>query len=104
MIEIFKDVLFNAFGYVGVTACVLGLGWLIIRVFVRYKKLYKVIIQAREWQKNKYYIDKDNIILDKNGKSIRYMGYDKDEEIEIYNKAIKRCEKVKELQEKYKKS
>ena len=104
MIEIIKNVLFNAFILIGLITVCLALLWYMLELLNRIFKFTKYIIMYKAYKRNvELYSLKDKVIVAKDGKALITCITDLDEQIKILEKAIQSRNDIKELREKYSK-
>ena len=104
MIEIIKNVLFNAFIFIGLITVCLALLWYMLELLNRIFKFTKYIIMYKTYKQNiELYDLKNKVIVSKDGKVLSTCITDFDEQIKILEKAIQNRNDMKELRDKYSK-
>lgn len=98
--EIFKNVLFNILIIMGLIAIILTAIWWSLELLNRMFKFTKYIIMYYQYKKKKDLYDlRNKVIVAKDGEISYSCVGDIDEEIEILNKGIKYCERIKRMNE-----
>lgn len=104
MIEIIKNVMFNAFIFIGLITVCLALIWCVLELLNRIFKFTKYIVMYQTYKRNIKMFDLNNkIIVSKDGKVLSTCITDLDEQIKILEKAIQNRNSMKKLREKYSK-
>lgn len=98
MLNTIKDLLFHALIVIGMVALIATVFWWLLVVLNRIFKFSKYIIMYRQYKRNEeLYNVKDKLIISKDGKISYSFISEMDEQIKILNKAIKECERKREL-------
>lgn len=98
--EIFKNILFNILVIIGLIAIILTAIWWSLELLNKMFKFTKYIIMYHEYKRKEELYDLRNKVIVANDGEISYSCVgDIDEEIEILNKGIKYCERIKHMNE-----
>lgn len=98
--EIFKNILFDILIVIGLIAIILTAIWWSLELLNRIFKFTKYIIMYHQYKKKEdLYNLRNKVIVAKDGNVSYSCVGDIDEEIEILNKGIKYCEKMKQMNE-----
>lgn len=98
--EIFKNILFNILVIIGLIAIILTTIWWFLELLNRIFKFTKYIIMYHQYKNEEDLYDlRNKVIVAKNGEISYSCVGDIDEEIEILNKGIAYCKKMKRMNE-----
>ena len=96
--EIFKNILFDVWIVVGLIALDFTTIWWLLEILNRIFKFSKYIIMYNQYKKKEDLYDlRNKVIVAKDGEISYSCVGDIDEKIEILNKGIKYCERIKNL-------
>ena len=97
-----QDILFDVLIIIGLIALIAAAIWYLIVLLNRIFKFSRYIIMYQEYRRNKQIYDiKNKLIISKDGRIAYSCISELDEKIEILNKAVKKCNEIKELRQKY---
>lgn len=96
--DIFKNILFNILVVIGLIAIILTAIWFSLKFLNRVFKFTKYIIMYHEYKRKEELYDlRNKIIVSKDGEISYSCVGNIDEQIEILNKGIKYCDRIKHM-------
>ena len=98
--DVLKNVLFDVLIVVGLIAMIVTLIWWVLELLNKMFKFTKYIVMYHEYKRKEDLYDlRNKVIVAKDGEISYSCVRDIDEQIEILNKGIKYCMKIKSLNE-----